>query len=94
MANGVKNTWQEYENRILECDRYVRIWKITNVIKKINRLGVNMLGICETRWHGMGQQHLGSECIKFSRNQDLQHRNGITIVIGKKLLNTINFIPF
>lgn len=36
---------------------------MTNVVKKINRLSVNMLGICETRWHGMGQQHIGSECI-------------------------------
>ena len=59
--------------------------KIHNVIQEMQRLEVNIMGLCETRWPDPGGKLIGQSKIYYSGNNEQQHRNGVAIIVHNQL---------
>ena len=54
----------------------------------MSRLTINILGISELRWMGMGEFNSDDHYIYYSGQESLR-RNGVTLIVNLRVLNTV-----
>ena len=56
------------------------------VVKQLEvaRVNVNILGISELKWTGMGESNSDDHCIYYSRQESLR-RNGVALKVNKRV---------
>ena len=52
------------------------------------RLNINILGISELKWTGMGEFNSDDHYIYYCRQESLR-RNGVAIMVNKRVLNAV-----
>ena len=57
-------------------------WKV--VKQEMARLNINILGISELRWMGMGEFNLDDPYIYYCGQESLR-RNGVAIIVNKRV---------
>ena len=62
--------------------------KLEVVKQEMARVNVNILGISELKWTGMGEFNAGDHYIYYCRQEYLR-RNGIAIMVNKRVRNAI-----
>jgi hypothetical protein len=66
--------------------------KLENVLKEMERLKINLLGISDTRWIGLGSPIVDEDknMIYFSSNDDRTHRYGVAIIVDEEAEEVTN----
>lgn len=68
--------------------------RLHNLIQEINRLSIDIMGICEVRWTDSGVTRSGGCSIYYSGTRDGRHINGVAIVLKEQLSRLKkNFVP-
>ena len=62
--------------------------KLQVVKQEMARVKINILGISELRWTGMGEFNSDDHCIYYCGQESLR-RNGIAIIVNKSVQNTV-----
>ena len=62
--------------------------KLEVVKQEMARVNVNILGIIELKWTGMGEFNSDDHYIYYSRQQSLR-RNGVAITVNKRVQNAV-----
>ena len=62
--------------------------KLEAVKQEMARVNVNILGISELRWAGMGELNSDDHYIYYSGQESLR-RNGVAIMVNKRLRNAV-----
>ena len=63
--------------------------KIVEVVKQeMARVNVDILGISELKWTGMGEFNLDDHYIYYCEQESLR-RNGVAIMVNKRVRNTV-----
>ena len=62
--------------------------KLKVVKQEMARVNVNMLGIGELKWSGMGEFNSADHYIYYCGQESLR-RNGVAIMVNKRVLNTV-----
>ena len=62
--------------------------KLEVVKQEMTRVNINILGISELRWTGMGEFNSDDHCIYY-RGQESLRRNGVAITVNKRFQNTV-----
>ena len=62
--------------------------KLEVVKQEISRVNVNILGISELKWTGMGEFNSDDHYIYYCGQQSLR-RNGVAIMVNKRVLNVV-----
>ena len=62
--------------------------KLEVVKQKMARVNVNILEIRELKWTGMGEFNSDDHYIYYCR-QEFLRRNGVAIMVNKRVLNTV-----
>ena len=62
--------------------------KLEVVKPEMARVNVNILGISELKWTGMGEFNSDDQSIYFGRQEYLR-RNGVAIVVNKRVQNAV-----
>ena len=57
------------------------------VVKQMARVNVDILGISELKWTGMGEFNSDDYYIYYCRQESLR-RNGVVLLVNKRVLNT------
>ena len=57
--------------------------KLEGVRQEMARMNINILGISELRWTGMGEFNSDDHCIYYCGQESLR-RNGVAIIVKKK----------
>ena len=52
------------------------------------RLNIDMLGISELKWMGMGEFKSDDHCIYYCRQESLR-RNGVALTVNKRVQNAV-----
>ena len=52
------------------------------------RLNIDILGISELKWTGMGEFNSGDHCIYYCGQESLR-RNGVAIMVNKRVRNAV-----
>ena len=60
--------------------------KLELVKQEMARVNVNILGIRELRWTGMGEFNSDDHCIYYCGQESLR-RNGVAIIVNKRVRN-------
>ena len=55
----------------------------------MTRVNIDILGISELRWTGMGEFKSGDHCIYYCGQESLR-RNGVAIMVNKRVLNAVH----
>ena len=55
-----------------------------NVVKQMARMNINILGISELKWTGMGKFNSDDHCIHY-RTQESLRRNGIVLTVKQRV---------
>ena len=71
--------------------------KLEVVKQKMARVMVDILGISELRWTGMGEfnsddhyiYYCGQESLRRNRGQESLRRNGVAIMVNKRVRNAV-----
>ena len=58
--------------------------KLEVVKKEMPRVNINILGIREIKWTGMGEFNSDEHCIYYSGQESLR-RNGVTLIVNKRV---------
>ena len=58
------------------------------VVKQMARVNVNILGISELRWIGMGEFNSDDHSIYYCEQESLR-RNGVAIIVNKRVRNAV-----
>ena len=58
------------------------------VVKQVARVNVNILGISELKWTGMGEFNSDDYCIYYCGQESLR-RNGVAIIVNKRVRNAV-----
>ena len=58
--------------------------KLEVVKQEMARVNVNILGISELKWTGMGELNSDDHCI-YNCGQESRRRNGVTIIVNKRV---------
>ena len=58
--------------------------KLEVVKQEMARVNIDILGISELKWTGMGDFNLDDHCIYY-RGQESLRRNGVAIIVNKKV---------
>ena len=61
--------------------------KLINVKREMERLNVDILGLCETRWKGTGQIVTDKHTVIFSGGE--KHEKGVAMMINPRTANAI-----
>ena len=56
--------------------------------QQMARVNVNILGISELKWIGMGEFNSDDHCIYYCRQESLR-RNGVAIIVNKRVQNAV-----
>ncbi len=68
--------------------------KFENAVLEMERMGIDVLGVSEVRWSGSGERSTSSHTIYYSGNDDVNHRNGVAVIVSKAAKYTVkNFVP-
>ena len=62
--------------------------KLEVVKQEMARVNIDILGISELRWTGMGKFKSEDNCIYYCKQESLR-RNGVAIVIHKRVRNEV-----
>ena len=62
--------------------------KLEVVIKEMARVSVNILGISELKWTGMGEFNSDDHYIYYY-GQEFLRRNGVAIMVNKRVQNAV-----
>ena len=62
--------------------------KLEAVKQEMTRVNIDILGISELKWTGMGEFNSDYHYIYYCRQESLR-RNGITIIVNKKVRNAV-----
>ena len=62
--------------------------KLEVVEQEMARVNVNMLGISELKWSGMGEFNSDDHYIYYCEQESLR-RNGVTIMVNKRVQNAV-----
>ena len=62
--------------------------KLEVVKQEMARVNVDILGISELKWSGMGEFNSDDHCIYYCRQESLI-RNGVAIMVNKRVLNPV-----
>ena len=62
--------------------------KLEVVKQEMGRVNINILGISELKWTGMGEFHSDDHYIYYCGQESLR-RNGVAIIINKRILNAV-----
>ena len=62
--------------------------KLEIVKQEMTRLNVNILGISELRWTGMGEFNSHNQYIYYCGQESLR-RNGVAIIVNKRVRNAV-----
>ena len=62
--------------------------KLEVVKQEMTRVNINILGISELRWTGMGEFNSGGHYIYYCGQESLR-RNGVAIIVNKRIRNTV-----
>ena len=62
--------------------------KLEVVKQELARLNINILGISELKWSGMGEFNSDDHCIYYCGQESLR-RNGVAIIVNKRVRNTV-----
>ena len=54
------------------------------VVKRMRRVNIDILGISELKWIGMGELNLDDYYIYYCRQESLR-RNGVAIMVNKRV---------
>ena len=68
--------------------RYMNQGKLKVVEQKMARVNVNILGISELKWTGMGEFNSDDHYIHYCGQEPLR-RNGVAIIVNKRVQNTV-----
>ena len=58
------------------------------VKQEMARVNVDILGISELRWTGMGEFNSDDDCIYYCGQKSLR-RNGVAIIVNKRVQNAV-----
>ena len=62
--------------------------KLEVVKQEMARVNINILGISELKWTGMGEFNSDDHYIYYCGQESLR-RNGVTIIVNKRIQNTV-----
>ena len=62
--------------------------KLQVVKQEMARVKINILGISELRWTGMGEFNSDDHCIYYCGQESLR-RNGVAIIVNKRVQNSV-----
>ena len=62
--------------------------KLEVVKKEMARVNIDILGISELKWTGMGEFNSGDHCIYYAGKQSLR-RNGVAIIANKRVQSAV-----
>ena len=62
--------------------------KLEVVKQEMTRVNIDILGISELRWTGMGEFNSGDHCIYYCVQESLR-RNGVAIIVNKRVQNAV-----
>ena len=62
--------------------------KLEVVIHEVARVNINILGISELKWTGMGEFNSDDHYIYYCRQESLR-RNGVAIMVNKRVRNAV-----
>ena len=68
--------------------RYMNQDKLDMVTEKIARLNINILGISELKWTGMGEFNSDDHYIYYCGQESLR-RNGVALIVNKRVKNAV-----
>ena len=68
--------------------RSMNLGKLEVVKKEVARVNINILGISELKWTGMGEFNSDDHYIYYYRQESLR-RNGLTILVNKRVQNAV-----
>ena len=86
-VNGNRNKVQFYKEQYCIGDWNVRSMnqgKLDVVKQEMERVNVDILGIRELKWTGMGEFNSDDHYIYYCGQESLR-RNGVTIIVNKKV---------
>ena len=66
----------------------MNLGKLEVVKEEMVRVNVNILGISELKWTGMGEFNSENHCIYYCGQESLR-RNGVAIMVNKRVRNTV-----
>lgn len=66
--------------------------KLQNLIQEMNRLKIDVLGVSEVRWTGVGMIQSSGKVFYYSCNMDPNHRGGVGILLDGKLQPSIKAV--
>ena len=58
------------------------------VKQEMTRVNINILGLSELRWTGMGEFNSDDHCIYYCGQESLR-RNGVAIIVNKRVQNAV-----
>ena len=58
------------------------------VVKQMTRVNIDILGISELKWTGMGEYNSDDHYIHYC-GQDSLRRNGVAIIVNKRVRNAV-----
>ena len=58
--------------------------KLEMVKQEMARVNINIFGISELKWMGMGEFNSGDHCIYYCGQESLR-RNGVAIIVNKRV---------
>ena len=62
--------------------------KLEVVKQEMARVNIDILGISELKWTGMGEFNLDDQCIYYCEQESLR-RNGVSFTVNKKVKNAM-----
>ena len=62
--------------------------KLEVVKQEMARVNIDILGISELNWAGMGKFNSDDHCIYYCRQESLR-RNGVALIVNKRLQNAV-----
>ena len=62
--------------------------KLEIVKQEMAKVNINILGISELKWTGMGEFNSDDHCIYYSGKESLR-RNEVAIIVNKRVLNVV-----
>ena len=65
--------------------------KLEVVKQEMARVNINILGISELKWTGMGEFNSADHCIYYFWQESLR-RNGVSLIINKKSLKFSSWV--
>ena len=62
--------------------------KLEVVKQEMARANIDILGISELKWNGMGEFNSDDHCIYYCGREPLR-RNGVALIVNKRVLNAV-----